>query len=72
MEGCLRSNHRRCSIEKGVLKNLAQVFSCEFCEIFKNTFFTKHLRMTALLLLTTGEYVLSLHNLDANSESSCS
>ena len=26
---------------------LAQVFSCEFCEIFKNTFFTEHLRTTA-------------------------
>ena len=26
---------------------LAQVFSCEFCEIFKNTFFTEHLRVTA-------------------------
>ena len=26
---------------------LAQVFSCEFCEIFKNTFFTEHLRLTA-------------------------
>ena len=26
---------------------LAQVFSCEFCEIFKNTFFTAHLRKTA-------------------------
>ena len=25
---------------------LAQVFSCEFCEIFKNTFFTEHLRTT--------------------------
>ena len=25
----------------------AQVFSCEFCEIFKNTFFTEHLRTTA-------------------------
>ena len=23
---------------------VAQVFSCEFCDIFKNTFFTKHLR----------------------------
>ena len=22
---------------------LAQVFSCEFCELFKNTFFTEHL-----------------------------
>ena len=25
----------------------AQVFSCEFCKIFKNSFFTKHLWMTA-------------------------
>ena len=24
-------------------ETLAQVFSCEFCEIFKNTFITKHL-----------------------------
>ena len=24
-----------------------QVFSCEVCEIFKNTFFTEHLRATA-------------------------
>ena len=26
---------------------LAQVFSCEFCEIFKNTFFTEHVWATA-------------------------
>ena len=26
---------------------LAQVLSCEFCKIFKNTFFTEHLRVTA-------------------------
>ena len=26
---------------------LAQVFSCEICEISKNTFFTKHLWMTS-------------------------
>ena len=24
-------------------KALAQVFSCEFCEIFKNTYFAEHL-----------------------------
>ena len=24
------------------------MFSCEFCEIFKNTIFTEHLRKTAL------------------------
>ena len=28
---------------------LAQVFSCEFCEISKNTFFTEHLMTTASL-----------------------
>ena len=28
-------------------ETLAQVFSCEFCKIFKNTFFTEHLRTTA-------------------------
>ena len=28
-------------------ETLAQVFSCEFCEISKNTFFTEHLYTTA-------------------------
>ena len=28
-------------------ETLAQVFSCEFCEIFKNIFFTEPLRATA-------------------------
>ena len=28
-------------------ETLAQVFSCEFCEIFKNTCFTEHLWTTA-------------------------
>ena len=28
-------------------KTPTQVFSCETCEIFKNTFFAEHLRMTA-------------------------
>ena len=28
-------------------ESLAQVFSCEFCEISKNTFFTEHLQATA-------------------------
>ena len=28
-------------------ETLAQVFSCEFCKIFINTFFTEHLRATA-------------------------
>ena len=73
-----RSSHRRCSVKKDVLRNLAkftgkhlcrslffnkvrkpqgcnfikkeilaQVFSCEFIEISKNTFSTEHLRTTA-------------------------
>ena len=28
-------------------ETLAQVFYCEFLKIFKNTFFTEHLRVTA-------------------------
>ena len=31
----------------GKKKTLAQVFSCEFCEISKNTLFTEHFRTTA-------------------------
>ena len=30
---------------------MAQVFSCEFCEIFNNTFFTEHLRTTASVII---------------------
>ena len=33
---------------------LAQVFSCEFCEISKNTFFTEHLRTILLYLHVFG------------------
>ena len=70
----LGSNHRKCSIKKGVIKDfvkfrrkhqcqnlffrpqacnfnrketLAQVFSCWFCEIFKDIHLTEHLRPTA-------------------------
>ena len=56
-----KSSHRRCFVRKRVLRNFAkftikkenltQVFSCEFCEISKNTFFTEH------LWATTSEYV---------------
>ena len=31
----------------GLLQTLTQVFSCEFCEISKNTFFTEHIWMAA-------------------------
>ena len=32
---------------------LVQVFSCEFCEIFKSTFFTEHLRATSSAITST-------------------
>ena len=34
-------------------ETLAQVFSCEFCEISKNIFFTEQLRATASVLNTS-------------------
>ena len=36
----------------GLIKKetLTQVFTCEFCEISKNTFLTEHLRTTASIL----------------------
>ena len=34
------------------IESLAQVFSCEFCEISKNTFFTEQLRRLLLLVVT--------------------
>ena len=36
-------------------ETLAQVFSCEFCEISKNTYFTEHLWTTA-----SGKLVLAV------------
>ena len=59
---CLRRSNRPKGSLKGVVRNfaeftrkhmreknqtLAQVFSCEFCEICKNTFFAEHHRTTA-------------------------
>ena len=43
-----RSSHQWCSVRrKTPLETLTQVFSCKFCEISKNTFFTEHLWTTA-------------------------
>ena len=45
--------NKRCSIIKlcarvsFLIKTLAQMFSCEFCEISKNNFFTEHFWATA-------------------------
>ena len=33
-------------------ETLAQVFSCEFCESFKNTFLAEHIWVTAFVMLT--------------------
>ena len=38
------------------------MFSCEFCEISKNTFFTEHLQTTA------SDYLLGLCNIYVNKE----
>ena len=37
-------NLHSCTFKK---QTQVQVLSCEFCEIFKDTFFTEHLRTTA-------------------------
>ena len=42
---CVRVSFLTCNFIKK--ENLALVFSCESCEIFKNTFFTEHLRTIA-------------------------
>ena len=39
------------------LKNLAQVFSCEFCEIRKNTFSTEHIWWMFLKCYEQGAYL---------------
>ena len=45
-------SHQSCSIKNNFIKKetLAQVFSCEFCKISKNTFFTEHLWTTVSVL----------------------
>ena len=54
----LQNGIKKDSHDKGVIcdvilewrikkETLAQVFSCEFCEIFKNTIFIEHLQTTA-------------------------
>ena len=58
-----RSSHRRCSMKKALRpracnfvekETLAQVFSCELCEISKNTFFTEHVWATASDIFQNG------------------
>ena len=47
-------------------ETLAQMFFCEFCEIFKNTFFTEHLRQLVLYLLNDTELGQSFPKMHAN------
>ena len=47
---CFFFRSQACNVIKN--KTLAQVFSCEFCEIFKNTFFTEDLRRLLLFFKT--------------------
>ena len=42
-------------------ETLAQVFSCEFCEISKNTFFREHLRPTASKLCFRDSKITLFH-----------
>ena len=50
------SQQKNCALRVSDTKEtLVQVFSCEFCENFKNTFYTEHLRAIA-----SGEAQLEL------------
>ena len=47
------------NIKKEKKETLAQVFSCEFCKIYRNTFFTEHLRATAsAFIFSTSAFFL--------------
>ena len=53
-----KKHHQRCSVKKGVLRNFPKFTGkCEFCEISKSTFFTKHLRTTASRVVSSLEYL---------------
>ena len=51
---CVSVEVCECCRPKAAIKKetLAQVFSCEFCEISKNTFFTEHLWTTTSVSLS--------------------
>ena len=42
-----RSSHWRSSVKQGILKKVTptKVFPCEFCELFKSTYFVEDLQM---------------------------
>ena len=51
-------------------ETLVQMFSCEFCEISKNTFFTEHFRATASVLvwLICKFFLITMHETDTAAE----
>ena len=56
---CSEKFHKNSGLQQNIKKEtLAHVFSCEFCEISKNTFFTEHLRVTRSLLKALIETAL--------------
>ena len=42
-------------------ETLASVFSCKFCEIFKNIFFTEHFQVTASAIRMQVVVICNLH-----------
>ena len=46
-----------------------QVLSCEYCEIFKNTYFEEHLRTAASVLLIIKLIIINIGHLPTSSES---
>ena len=41
----------------------AEVFFCEFCEVFKNTYFVEHLRTAAFVVVHTLRLTYTLNSL---------
>ena len=59
LENTCARNTCACNFTKK--ETLAQVFSCEFCEISKNTFFTEHLWATASVYQTFLFFMKSIY-----------
>ena len=52
-----KSSHQDCS---SIEKRLSLVFSCEYCKIFKSTYFEKHLQTTFCGILTSFDVLWNL------------
>ena len=52
-----KSSHQDCS---SIEKRLSLVFSCEYCKIFKSTYFEKHLQTTFCGILTSSDVLWNL------------